>query len=812
MIIPQANSPAAAGCRCLTCASSRRLASQRAAARLLVWALASLSVLPPARAQGDERTNWICGGQRPWAGVFELTESVVYPWTGVDEDGSLRKAVALPSCHPFITKSNQFSYAWLGTSASFVDLDADSLPDLVSPDGNGMVWFWKNTGSPGMPTFAAGEVMPMLLDDLRSQFAPIFGDAGAAKTTSGQTSQLSPAQQAEKRRVDERREREFQRLKRKNDRAPNNRKRDEKELRKEVEDMFPYDWEKGDPRERPEDSDATPAGRVLPNAKIPPGGLSCTLNTFRRLRLVLTPTDWNADGAPDFLGGDSGGTVYFAPNSGRPGRPQFGYSTRLTHALPLKVVRLADSPGRQTVYEAVPFMNYAMPFACDWDGDGVPDLLVGEGTYSVNTVRLFPSAARATMQSPPKEIALYVGEERTFLAPFAYDWDADGDLDLFVCDSTGRLTMHRRTGSPPPPTPTQPQPSAYQPAAAMATFHPVSAAGSGSSLDPPVDMTLDGGNAPLAYCTPQPCDWNADGIMDLVWGEPFGRIMVALGKEKGGTTFSTPEVVRSTITPDKVEMPASDGVGRTISLAAVPARVKDAYGGQRHGGTADARRFYLPDGTRQENLGGWPNSDNKAFYGLMPSWSAVMPPRLEEQLQGDNAGQAHRKHASWGIAPIPGDVWEVVEETGAPGRGRTLLLRWHDPSHNAVFKSLTTAPPQWTQGVAIYFHPGRPDPFAHSYTKKPITIKFHMRLDGDFTRLDVHFGTNWGPLVKDKPPVEGGDILSTMVSLPRRQWFEFTHTEEPHDEYERGLDGSLSIQLLGRGEVRLRDVRVFEGN
>lgn len=741
------------------------------------FAAALLAAGLSSAAPAQQRENLI-GGGRAWMGLFTQTEQAVYPWTGVDEAGWLRKAVAMPSCHPFITKSNQFSYAWLGYSASMVDLDGDGLPDIVSPDGNGMVWFWKNTGQPGKPVFGYGEVMPLLIDDLRSAFAPVFRmDAPKEKAGSKRDSRLTPAQEAEKRRVDERREREFQRLKRRNDRLPKDKKRDEKELRREAEEMHPYEWEKSTDG-KPEESDPTPAGRFVPGAQIPPGGLVCTLNTFRRLRLILAPADWNGDGAVDFLAGDSGGTVYFAPNNGGPGRPDFGYVTRLTSALPLKVARVAAEPGRPPRLENVSFMNYAMPFPCDWDGNGIPDLLVGEGTYSVNTIRLFTDAARATIQNPPPETALYAGEDRTFLAPFAHDWDGDGDLDLFVCDAAGRLTVHPRDGA---------------------------------AIGAPLDCLLDGGNAPLAYCAPQPCDWNDDGVMDLIWGEPFGRIMVALGKEKGGRSFYPPEAVRSVRPAEMVAVPAAAGFGRTISLAAVPARLKDGHGGVRNGGTADARRFYRADGTRQENIGGWPNADNTALYGQMPSWLPVPPPALEDQLEGDGAGRATGRQVSWGVAPFPGDVWEVVEEPGAPGGGNTLRLRWHDARQNAVFKTLTAAPPHWTPGAAVFFHSGSPKPFSDKFTSKPVTIKFYYKLDGAFSRMDVIWHTSWGPLVNGKPPAEGGSVTAAVAPPPAGGWAEFSHTEEPHEEYQRGLQGSLAIQFLGRGEIRIRDVRVFEG-
>ncbi len=721
----------------------------------------------------DGPKNWLAGAN-PGVGTFENTVSIAYPWAGVDSDGYLRKSVAMPSTNPFITKSNQFSYAWMGLSASLVDMDGDGLPDLVSPDGNGIFWCWKNTGTPGSPAFGCGESMPLLIDDLRSEFLPILG---SPTSKSPPKEDLTSSQKAARRWVDEKRSKELDRQLNKNDRLPKGRQESKKDIEKRVYAMFPYDAEDA------EEAPVAPGNLALPSAPIPPGGLTCTVNSFRRLRLVASPADWNADKLPDFVVGDSGGTVYFAPNIGRPGQPGFGYSNRLSNSLPLKIARVPGPAGRLPIYQPVEFMNYAMPFVCDWDGNGISDLLVGEGTYSVNAIRLFMDAARATPQNPPKESSLYVGEERTFLAPFAYDWDGDGDLDLFVCDDQGRLTVHRRVGT--------------------------GALGAGGSeLDEPMDAALDGGNKVLAYCTPQPCDWNADGTMDILWGEPFGRIMVALGKSKGGLEFHAAEAIRSTASAKLVKFPANH-----VGAAAVPARTKNSYGGPvSDGGTASAESFYSTDGSTRENTGGWPSNLNKAFYGLMAPWAASPPPTMEEALGRDSSGKAGKHHSSWAIAPVPGDVWEVIDEPGAPGAGKTFLLRWHDWRENAIFKARPARLPQWTPGASIAFRGGGSGPFCSNYTKDAVTVKFQMKLDGAFSRMDVIFRTNWGPLGSNKkPPAEGGDFSQVMAPPPTGQWFEFSFSQPPDSKFERGLDGSLFIELLGEGEIRIRDVQVLEG-
>jgi hypothetical protein len=755
---------------------------------LPAFVLTLLSILPNSSAEGGK--NWINGGFSPEASRFESVERIAYPWHGVDARAQLRKSVSLPTTNPFVTKSNQFTYAWLGTTASFVDMDGDALPDLISPDGNGIVWFWKNSGTPGNPQFTRGEVVPALFDDLRSTFQQILAPLAKGSGNSNEKSELTTAQQSAKRRVDEKRDRELDRLLQKNERLPKNKQIPKKDLEQQVRDLFPYTHEKpATPTPEP-----TPDGRLAPSAAIPPGGLSCELNSFRQLRLALCVADWNGDAAPDLLAGDSAGTVYLGKNSGKPGAPQFGYFPRDTASMPLKVVRTSSPPGRPPTFRSVEFSNYAMPFVCDWDGNGTPDLLLGEGTYSVNSVRFFRDASKSSFQSPPKEEFLYVGEDRTFLAPFAYDWDGDGDLDLFVNDANGRLTVHRRSPRPSPP--------GSQRAAA-------------GELEEASDLSLDGGNGPLAYAVPQPCDWNVDGIMDLVWGDPFGRILVSLGKEKGGAGFAAPFAVVSSVTPAMVDFPTS-GEGRgSLTVAASAARMKDDFGGLRLGGTASSENYISTGGINAEgrtNSGGWPALRNKAFYGLAPSWFADPPPLLADQLQGDRVGRTANFQASWAIAPLPGDIWEVIDDPGAPGEGKSLYLRWHPSAGNTVFRSRTPRPPQWTPGAAVYFSPGRPNPFASHYTDKPITVSFHLKLDGAFSRLDVKFLSNFGDLVGGKPPLEGGGFVKTLENPPTGQWFEFKHVEPPDSKWKRGIDGAVSIELLGEGEIRLRDVKILEGN
>ena len=139
--------------------------------------------------------------------------------------------------------------------------------------------------------------------------------------------------------------------------------------------------------------------------------------------------DWNGDGTIDLLVGDIGGKVYLVPNEGTLTRYAFGKERQL----------LAGGKPLQVDGDAG-------PFACDWDGDGKLDLLVGSGDGSVWFYRNVgkgkePELAAGLQLVPPGD-ALHGADapkepRRGIRAKVcAVDWDGDGRLDLLVGDYT----------------------------------------------------------------------------------------------------------------------------------------------------------------------------------------------------------------------------------------------------------------------------------------------------------------------------------------------------------------------------------------
>ncbi len=346
----------------------------------------------------------------------EETVSLGNYWDGVDSDDNLH---VYASSGLVLNDIGQMADTAMPSFPNFVDMNGDSLKDLVVADTHGFVWIYQNSGKKGKPQFTTGKFVP----------------------------------------------------------------------------------------------------------------------TFIGWGSKIHVCDWDGDGLNDIVVGTYYGDIVVLKNIGT--RVDWKFTRKMGIPRYIDPQFNIDDPQErapQILMGKKPMIqgNYLSPWVCDWNKDSKPDLLFGEGTYSANSVRMILNiGARAKPAfAREKEFYLSYGEGFEQLVPCVVDYNGDGLDDLIVGTRTGQIRLHKGTKK------------AIEGKDLVAAMH--------GNLAPAVleyegNLKLNGKDIFSPMSTPYACDWNEDGLFDLLLGSQKGLVMIALNTgTKTEPKFETVEPIKGT--------------------------------------------------------------------------------------------------------------------------------------------------------------------------------------------------------------------------------------------------------------------------
>lgn len=320
--------------------------------KFCVWLL----IVLPAIVWAQSPPN----GSRPTANVlkngnFERFSDADNLWDGVDQEGFLAGDVGEESSPRKPSQSPSqgiFFQKWLGSveaileggnigrlampiSVQVADLNKDGLLDIITVDGAGYFRVYFNSGTPAEPKFTHCEMVPVFLG------------------------------------------------------------------------CFP--WIKG-------------AGRFYSD------GMKLALGDFTKT------------GTPDLVLGNYYGDLMIIKNSGTPRSPKW------SQPIDINAIRVPTTKDDHR------WANLFAPACYDWNKDGKVDVLVGEGSYSANAVHLllntstgFGSRSNPVFTKDDSDYLAY-GDGREQLIPAVVDYNGDGCPDLLVGDRTGNINCYLSAG------------------------------------------------------------------------------------------------------------------------------------------------------------------------------------------------------------------------------------------------------------------------------------------------------------------------------------------------------------------------------